>query len=121
MTTDLDLQQLDEALNDFPDKYTKAHIAKYRAEIPFRNLDEMKKAMFASIQSQIEESYEDKLSEAKLERLALASDRWKQYITGYNKARALFLSADSRVKCLEAELDCMRSRNALYKKEMNFI
>jgi len=88
-------------------------------EAKFKNLEEQKKAVLAKLEMEFDWSREKKTSQAEIQRNALASDKWHEYVKGLNQARTEYLQAKAKLNSRDVQLDCLRSINSYTKAEMN--
>jgi len=79
-------------------------------------LSESKKSVIASIASKTEAK-----SEATRERVARASDEFKQYLYGVQQARQKELELKYELDSLNMDFEYQRSMNSIKKKEINLI
>lgn len=84
----------------------------------YKAIDEMKKTMLAGFEKRCSV---EKLTQAEIARLALASDEYKQYLIGLSVAYRAYLKAEARLNAINAEIECVRSLNSIRKSEMNLV
>jgi hypothetical protein len=86
------------------------------AKLKADTLEEDAKSFLASIINELEEKESEKISEAKLERLARGSKEYRQYIFGMCVARADALKKKVRFDALEKLFDARRSEKAFQRE-----
>ena len=86
------------------------------AKLKADTLEEDAKSFLASIINELEEKEPEKISEAKLERLARGSKEYRQYIFGMCVARADALKKKVRFDALEKLFDAKRSKRAFERE-----
>lgn len=100
--TETALERLVKAIHQAEEEWMDA---KEKSEL----LSEGKKHFFASLQAGVEKA-KGAMSEAKLERLASASDQWDEYITGMVTAKIETERRGLRREGLVREFDRLRSK-----------
>jgi hypothetical protein len=86
------------------------------AKLKADQMEEDKKSFLAAIQAQFEAGTKEKLTEAKLERLALASNQYRSFILNMCGARAEMLRLKVRFDAIEKLFDARRSQKAFERE-----
>jgi len=109
-------------LQTLPNKLFKFGMDYAEKKSCFNTIDEQKKTILADIKNRIAFDYApEKVSEAQLEREALASNEYKQYLFGRGLAERLYLKSQATYNALQVKVDCTRSLNSLRKVEANLL
>jgi hypothetical protein len=118
----MEQQDVISQLERLPVEQAKLGLEYAEAKASFHNLDEQKKSFLALIKNEIAFEYApNKVTESQLDRLALGSEKYKQYLVGLSYAEREFLKAEARLNAVNVAIDCVRSINSIKKQEFNLM
>lgn len=89
------------------------------AKLKSDQLTDDEKNFLAELQNAIEESAPDKVSEAKLERLARGTPAFRNYVTGMVAARGEMLRKKIRFEALQSLFEAKRSELAFEREKLS--
>ena len=107
----------DDSLEHWVKEYAKAGQDWVKAKLKSDQLDEDAKSYLASLMNGIEAKTSEKISEAKLDRMARGTPEYRKYIIGMCEARAAMLSARVKFDALDKWFEAKRS-NLSFEKEV---
>lgn len=98
-------------------EYQRAGQEWVKAKLKSDQLDEDAKNYLASLMNGFEKQTSEKISEAKLDRMARGTPEFRKYVVGMCEARAAMLSARVRFDAMDKWFEAKRS-NLSFEKEI---
>jgi len=98
----------------------KASLDWARAKADYENLKEYSDVFLANLKNSISLT-SDKVSEVKLDRMALSTEEFKEYIKGLGEARKVYIASEAEWQNAKLWHESLRTLASLEKSKMNIL